>query len=99
MDGKSTVIAKDRTKTKSSYRTLPLVEPFEKLLLSRKQRQEENRRLCGSVYCKKDATYIYVNDIGELIKPGYITQHFSLILERNGFRKIRFHENHSFSFI
>ncbi len=32
LDGKNTIIEKDRTKTKSSYRSLPLVEPFEELL-------------------------------------------------------------------
>ena len=29
---------------------------------------------------------------GELVKPGYITQHFPLILQKNGMRKIRFHD-------
>ena len=32
LEGKKTAVAKDRTKTKSSYRTLPLVAPFEALL-------------------------------------------------------------------
>ena len=41
---------------------------------------------------KKDAEYIYVNDIGELVKPGYITQHFPNMLEKNKMRKIRFHD-------
>ncbi len=53
VDGKSTVIEKDRTKTKSSYRTLPLVEPFEQLLHKLKAEQEQNRMLCGKAYCKK----------------------------------------------
>lgn len=92
VDGKSTVIEKDRTKTKSSYRTLPLVAPFEQLLHKLKAEQEQNRMLCGKAYCKKDSEYVYVNSIGELVKPGYVTQHFPLILEKNGLRKIRFHD-------
>lgn len=80
VDEKSTVIEKDRTKTKSSYRTLPLIPPFEELLYRLKARQEQNCKLCGGAYCKKDADYIYVNEIGELVKPGFITQHFSLVL-------------------
>ena len=92
VDGKSTLIEKDRTKTKSSYRTLPLVPPFEELLNTLKARQDMNRKLCGKAYCKKDAEYIYVNDIGELVKPGYITQHFPNMLEKNNMRKIRFHD-------
>ena len=92
VDGKSTIIEKDRTKTKSSYRTLPLVPPFEGLLRTLKTKQEQNRRLCGGMYCKKDAEYIYVNDIGELVKPGYITQNFPATLEKNDMRRIRFHD-------
>ena len=89
---KSRIIQKDRTKTKSSYRSLPLVPPFEELLHRLKAQQEINRKLCGKSYCRKFADYIYVNEIGELVKPGYITQHFPLILQKNGMRKIRFHD-------
>lgn len=92
LNGKSTVISKDRTKTKSSYRTLPLVKPFEELLYRLKAQQEENRRLCGSAYCKEYRDYIYVNELGERVKPNYITQHFPLILEKNDMKKIRFHD-------
>ena len=92
IDGKELTVARDRTKTKSSCRTLPLVAPFEKVLLDLKQRQEENRRLCGNSYCKKYLDYIYVNEIGERIKPNYISSHFPLVLEHNHLRKIRFHD-------
>ena len=64
-----------------------------KALLHRlKTEQELNRKLCGKSYCRKFVDYIYVNEIGELVKPGYITQHFPLILQKNGMRKIRFHD-------
>lgn len=92
IDGKSTVISKGRTKTKSSYRTLPLVKPFEDLLHQLKSQQAENRKLCGNAYCKKYADYIYVNELGERIIPNYITQHFPIVLQKNGMRKIRFHD-------
>ncbi len=85
-------IEKDRTKTKSSHRTLPLVAPFEQLLRSLKAQQESNRKLCGSAYCTKYTEYIYVNELGELIKPGYITQHFPALLEKKNLRRIRFHD-------
>ena len=92
IDGKSIMVEKDRTKTKSSYRTLPLVQPFEELLYRLRAEQELNRRLCGSSYSKKYLDYIYVNEIGDLIKPGYITQHFPMVLAKNNMRKIRFHD-------
>ena len=90
--GKLVIIQKDRTKTKSSCRVLPLVAPFEELLYKIKAEQEENKRLCGRCYCKDYEGYIYVNKTGELIKPGYISQRFPRVLEKNGLRKIRFHD-------
>lgn len=90
IDGKSMVVAKDRAKNKSSSRTLPLVPQYRELLLRMKQHQDECRKLCGRSY--HESEYIYVNDIGDPIKPNYITQHFGSILEKNGLRRIRFHD-------
>ena len=92
VDGKEVTIQKDRTKTKSSYRTLPLVPPFEELLHRLKQEQLINQKVCGNAYCQKYLDYIYVNAIGELVKPNFITQHFEIVLKNNGLKKIRFHD-------
>ena len=83
VDGKYQIVACDRTKTKSSCRTLPLVAPYEEILLRMKATQEENRQLCGSCYCKDYLGYIYVNEIGEIIKPGYLTAHFAAVLKEH----------------
>lgn len=91
-DGKNELVQKDRTKTKSSYRTLPLVGPIEEALLRIKAEQEENRRLCGRSYCTDYLEYIYVNEIGQLIKPGYLTAHLPKLLAKNNMRHIRFHD-------
>lgn len=72
------------------YRTLPLVPEYRRLLLQMKKHQEEYRELCGNCYHESD--YIYVNDIGEQIKPNYVTQHFKLVLRKNNLREITFHE-------
>ena len=92
LDGQSLLIEKDRTKTKSSHRTLPLVEPFEKLLLRLREEQQINQQVCGEMYCKEFTDYIYVNSIGELVKPNYLTQHFEIILKKHNLKKIRFHD-------
>ena len=81
-----------KTKTKSSYRTLPLVPPFEELLRRLKQEQLVNQKVCGAAYCKKYLDYIYVNAMGELVKPNFITQHFEIVLKNHGLKKIRFHD-------
>jgi len=92
VDGKDTLICKDRPKTKSSYRTLPLVKPFEDLLLALREKQKINQKLCGKCYCKDYLEYIYVNDMGGLIKPDYLTQHFPAFLEKHNLKRIRFHD-------
>lgn len=92
LNGKEVVVDKDRTKTKSSYRTLPLVAPFAKLLQRIKAEQEQNREVCGRAYCLDYLDYIYVNELGERVKPGFITQNFGITLKNNGLKKIRFHD-------
>lgn len=92
VDGKTVLLERDRTKTKSSHRTLPLVAPFEELLHRLKAQQEENKKLCGRSYCKKYPDYIYVNEMGELVKPGYITAAFRKFLQQHGMRRIRYHD-------
>ena len=92
IDGKFQIVACDRTKTKSSCRTLPLVAPYEEILLRMKASQAENRKLCGSCYCTDYLDYIYVNEIGEIIKPGYLSAHFVAVLEEHNMPHIRFHD-------
>lgn len=90
--GKGNVIVERAgTKNKSSKRTLPL-NNLREILINLKKKQEENRRLCGDSYNTKYSDFICVNEIGERIKPNYVTQHFQLLLARNGLRKIRFHD-------
>ena len=74
------------------FRSLPIVAPFEELLLRIKTKQEQNRKLCGKCYCNDYRDYIYVNDLGERIKPAHLTQGFPEFLESHGMRRIRFHD-------
>ena len=90
VDKKLVLIAKDKLKTKSSHRTMPLFAEVERRLLAEKERQNRNRKLCKTAYT--DSGYIFVNDLGELIRPNFITQHFAILLENKGLRKIRFHD-------
>lgn len=92
IDGKKELIASEKTKTKSSYRTLPLIPRFEQLLEEMRAQQAEYKVVCGNCYCNDYTDYIYVNELGELIPPNYITQHFKIVLKNNGFDIIRFHD-------
>lgn len=92
LDGKHILVASDTTKTKSSMRTLPLVPFMRERLLALKEEQNENRRLCGRSYNKEYSGYICINEIGDLIKPHYVTEFFPKLLEDQGLRRIRFHD-------
>lgn len=92
LDGKVQLVAADTTKTKSSLRTLPLVPFVKERLLLLKKEQENNRRLCGRSYHKQYAGYVCINEIGDLIKPHYVTEQFPKLLDANGLRRIRFHD-------
>ena len=39
-----------------------------------------------------DVGYVCVNEIGDLIKPHYVTERFPKLLKANGLRHIRFHD-------
>ena len=92
LDGKRILVASDTTKTKSSMRTLPLVPFMRERLLALKEEQQENRRLCGRSYIKDYLEYVCVNEIGDLIKPHYVTESFPKLLKANGLRHIRYHD-------
>ena len=92
IDGKLTLVASDTTKTKSSMRTLPLVPFVKTRLLALKEEQAENRRLCGRSYIREYQEYVCINEIGDLIKPHYVTESFRKLLRANELREIRFHD-------
>ena len=92
VDGRYTIVARDTTKTKSSRRTLPPTPPIRELLLRLRAEQAENRRLCGDSYIRGYEGYICVSEMGARIRPEYLSCHFEQVLERNGLRRIRFHD-------
>ena len=92
VDGKNILIEGDTTKTKSSFRTLPLVPSFREKLLEVRANQEYYKKLCGNSYDKVEGQYVYVNQLGKRIKPNYLTSTFPEFMEKNGFRRLRYHD-------
>ena len=92
IDGKKVLIQADRAKTKSSLRTLPLVPPIRDRLLMLKGQQDTYRRLCGKSYNRDYLGYLCVDEIGNIIRPNYVSEQFPKLLEKNGLRPIRFHD-------
>lgn len=83
---------KDRTKNKSSYRTLPLFDDIAEKLLDFKEKQEAFKKAFGNSYDKKYLNYVFVNPQGKLLRPDYVTEHFSILLSKIGLKHIRFHD-------
>lgn len=92
VDGKKTIIAKDRAKTKSSLRALPLDEELKKRLLEIKEQQENYQKKFKRSYSKEWLDYVMVDELGGLILPDYITPAWKRLLETNNMRVIRFHD-------
>jgi len=78
--------------SKSSYRTLPLVPAIRAKLLSVREEQERNRKLCGKAYNNAEGCYIYTDALGNRIKPNYLTSAFPEFMVKNGFQCMRYHD-------
>ena len=92
IDGKKILVEADRAKTKSSLRTLPLVDPIAERLKTVKEQQEYNQKICGNCYNQKYLGYVFVDAMGNLIQPDSVTTGFPQLLKENGLRRIRFHD-------
>lgn len=92
LDGKKKVIEQNSAKTKSSLRTLPLVGSFKEYFQQVREAQELNKKICGNCYNYDYDGYIFVDELGERMKPSYLTNFFSGFIQKHGMRKMRFHD-------
>ena len=81
---------KDTTKTKSSYRVLPLSDEIKEQLESVKHRQDEMKKFQPNDY--KSEGYIFTKCDGALISTDYPSRHFKLLITKHGLPVIRFHD-------
>ena len=75
----------NKLKRRASFRALPLIPQIKAVLLD-----EINQRYRGAPPNPED--YICVDEIGQVLKPDYVTAGFKKILNKNGLRPIRFHD-------
>lgn len=92
VNGKKQLIKQESTKTKASNRTLPLVWKFRQYFLEVKQAQEENKKMAGNCYNHEFDGYVFVDPLGNLLKPNYLSGEFPKFLVKHGLRRIRFHD-------
>lgn len=80
----------DKTKNKSSFRTLPLSAGLTQYLRQIQKQQDENRQTFGNQYDKSG--YVCCWEDGRVIQPDYLTKGFYKVAEQHGLERIRFHD-------
>jgi integrase len=78
------------TKTRASERRIALPTECVHSLKSRRERQEEERKVAGAGW--KDSGLIFTTPAGGPLDPANMTRRFGRLLERAGLRRIRFHD-------
>ncbi len=92
VEGKTKIIEQNSAKTKSSLRTLPLVGSFKDYFMQVKQAQELNKQICGNCYNYDYDGFVFVDELGERMKPSYLTGYFPQFVQKHGMRRMRFHD-------
>ena len=92
VDGKQTEIEQQSAKTKSSLRTLPLIGSFREYFLQVKEAQELNKQVCGNCYNYEYDGYVFVDELGDLMRPDYLTSYFPQYIQKHGCKRMRFHD-------
>lgn len=81
---------KDKPKTESSYRTLPMTDSVFNILVEHKALQEKRKALMGSYYIEND--YVCTMANGEKIAPNYLTRNFHSVISKSNLPQIRLHD-------
>ena len=92
LDGKTQMIEQESAKTKSSMRTLPLVSSFKEYFQKVKEAQALNKKVCGNCYNYEYDGFVFVDEMGDLLKPDCLTTQFPAFIQRHGMKKMRFHD-------
>jgi len=85
-----TLVAKDRTKNKTSNRTLPLNKEVKAYLLKLRARQEQDKLTLGKAY--QDTEYVCRWADGHVIRCDYLSKAFKKLLIKHGLPDIRLHD-------
>jgi integrase len=91
-DGKVQILSKKNTTSTSGRRVLPLVPQIESALMVQREEQRAYMRLCGKSYSDEFKAYIFVDRLGDLLKPDYVSATFRKLLKNNNLSPIRFHD-------
>lgn len=86
------LVQKDRTKSQTSLRSLPLVEDAFTAILESNDRQAYYEKKLGSLYYTGDRHYLCKDETGHLLHPDYVTTKHKELLKKHNLPLIRFHD-------
>lgn len=92
LNSKTVIVKKDVMKNAASKRTMPLIPEIKEALLKLKAEQDKNKAYFSKYYNQEYLDYVWVDEIGMIVNPNTLTNHFQKFLEQHGLPKIRFHE-------
>ena len=91
-DGKLVVKFANKLKTKASHRTLPLIPYIADVLKAKKEQDDYLSVVLKCGYDHEYDDYICTDELGKLITPNYVTDHFANVIKKYRLKKIRFHD-------
>lgn len=92
IEGEQIITCKNKTKSIAGMRSFYLTPKIKEILMELKKKQEENKKIFGSSYCTKYEEFVFLNPVGERIKPKSLSGRFAHILKKNNLSYIRFHD-------
>ena len=57
-----------------------------------KAAQELNKQVCGNCYNYEYDGYVFVDELGNLMRPDHLTSYFPEFIQRHGMKRMRFHD-------
>lgn len=84
------VVAKDKTKNATSYRSFPLTPEAAEIFRNAQQLESKYRTAFGREYTEN--TFVFKWPDGKPFSPDYVTRHFRNLLAKHNLPHIRFHE-------
>ena len=97
-NGEKVIEPVEEMKNHSSRRTLPIPDQVFEMLLETRAKKEIYKKMFKGSYNRDYDDYVCVNQLGDLLKPSYVTDHFHILTQKLGLRRIRFHDlRHTFA--
>ena len=55
-------------------------------------KSEVNKKVCGNCYNYEYDGYVFVDELGDLMRPEYLTSYFPQYIQKHGCKRMRFHD-------